>query len=110
MPDTIQDVAKLDDHDILVRIHQKLLDHLTNYERECDKICKRLDDHDEQLSEIHTKVANLEMAEAREDGGDEALNSVWDRWGWLIQGFVLFIGGAIVTLILLHAPDFLGVR
>jgi len=48
-PRTVEDISGLSDHDILVRLYQKLIDHLQEYDKDTGEIKKTLDDHETRL-------------------------------------------------------------
>lgn len=71
MPNTIDDISGLPDHDILVRMYQKLVDHLQECAEEKNETRRRFerqearsDDHEERIC----KLEENEIVETTKDG------------------------------------------
>lgn len=64
MPNTIDDISGLPDHDILVRMYQKLVDHLAEHNEEKNAMRHILDDHEERICHLEES----QTVEATKDG------------------------------------------
>lgn len=64
MPNTIDDISGLNDHDILVRMYQKLVDHLAEHKEEKNAMQHILYDHEKRI--CHLEECNT--VEATKDG------------------------------------------
>lgn len=52
MPNTIDDISGLPDHDILVRMYQKMVDHLAEHSEEKNAVRHILDDHEDRICHL----------------------------------------------------------
>ena len=52
MPKTIDDISGLPDHDILVRMYQKMVDHLAEHSEEKNAVRHILDDHEDRICHL----------------------------------------------------------
>ena len=64
MPNTIDDISGLPDHDILVRMYQKLVDHLQECAEEKNAMGQILDDHEDRICHLEES----QTVEATKDG------------------------------------------
>ena len=64
MPKTIDDISGLPDHDILVRMYQKMVDHLAEHSEEKNAVRHILDDHEDRICHLEES----QTVEATKDG------------------------------------------
>lgn len=64
MPNTIDDISGLPDHDILVRMYQKMVDHLAERSEEKNAVRHILDDHEDRICHLEES----QIVEATKDG------------------------------------------
>ena len=64
MPKTIDDISGLPDHDILVRMYQKMVDHLAEHSEEKHAVRHILDDHEDRICHLEES----QTVEATKDG------------------------------------------